>query len=695
MSNIVERTWCYSGFIQGWRAVAIACLLSTQILFLSAQPAQAKSSERIIENPPQLDLRQESIPPILLTPSSVAPAAAGAQAEKTFDLNIEYTDGQLYNPATQRYDQVHLRSYVGTDTSPERPYVAPTIELNPGDTARISLHNKLPADATCTDWSGDVNIPHCLNGTNLHAHGLWISPTGNSDNMLLSINPGVSFQYEYNIPLDHPAGTFWYHTHRHGSTSVQVSSGMAGALIVRGDRMPSQNKGTLQTGDIDTLLKGVDAQTIPERILLLQQIQYACLDNNGVVKVQKGSDDKVDAWVCDPGDSGIIEFTDSANKSFFTPQTWAESGHHTSINGQILPTFKAKTGEVERWRMIHAGVRNTISLEFRKRKDNVPSINTVSAAAADNYIEQHCTGDPIPYHVIADDGLTRAAAWETTLTTLQPGYRSDALVVFPEVGDYCVIDTSAPAPGSVSQALESRQLLGVVKADVGTTVSGDIHSYLTEQLVAAAKRTMPGAIQSRVVSDLKNGLKLSAFVPHPDIPDGEVTGTQEMVFFIDTTPTPVKFEVSNAIGKKFDPKPYDPKRVDRTLTLGDVDEWTLQSYFASHPFHIHVNPFQIVKILDPNGKDVSGPEAVDDADGHVDPQYRNMKGVWKDTLWVKGSTNNQPQGVYTVVVRTRYERYIGDYVQHCHILDHEDQGMMQNISVVLPSGVDGATASYH
>ena len=75
--------------------------------------------------------------------------------------------------------------------------------------------------------------------------------------------------------------------------------------------------------------------------------------------------------------------------------------------------------------------------------------------------------------------------WETTLTTLQPGYRSDALVVFPEVGDYCVIDTSAPAPGSVSQALESRQLLGVVKADVGTTVSGDIHSYLTEQLVAA------------------------------------------------------------------------------------------------------------------------------------------------------------------------------------------------------------------
>jgi multicopper oxidase len=55
--------------------------------------------------------------------------------------------------------------------------------------------------------------------------------------------------------------------------------------------------------------------------------------------------------------------------------------------------------------------------------------------------------------------------------------------------------------------------------------------------------------------------------------------------------------------------------------------------------------------------------------------------VWKDTLWVKSLALQvpYPQGVYTIVVRTRYERYIGEYVLHCHILDHEDQGMMQNV----------------
>lgn len=51
-----------------------------------------------------------------------------------------------------------------------------------------------------------------------------------------------------------------------------------------------------------------------------------------------------------------------------------------------------------------------------------------------------------------------------------------------------------------------------------------------------------------------------------------------------------------------------------------------------------------------------------------------MRGVFRDTIIVE---NN-----YQVRVRTRYDRYIGEYVIHCHILDHEDGGMMANISIV-------------
>ena len=93
----------------------------------------------------------------------------------------------------------------------------------------------------------------------------------------------------------------------------------------------------------------------------------------------------------------------------------------------------------------------------------------------------------------------------------------------------------------------------------------------------------------------------------------------------------------------------------------------------AHPFHIHVNPFQIVSITPKPGMP-------------LDPQYNNLVGTWKDTLLV--STN------VDIVVNTRYQRYIGQFVLHCHILEHEDQGMMQNVQVVLPDGKGGSAKGH-
>ena len=82
-----------------------------------------------------------------------------------------------------------------------------------------------------------------------------------------------------------------------------------------------------------------------------------------------------------------------------------------------------------------------------------------------------------------------------------------------------------------------------------------------------------------------------------------------------------------------------------------------------------MNPFQVLSVIGEGNVDLT-----------EDPtsEYSNLKGVWKDTLLV--------QARVTVTVRTQYRRYIGDFVLHCHILDHEDGGMMQNIRIVLPGG---------
>jgi L-ascorbate oxidase len=363
------------------------------------------------------------------------------------------------------------------------------------------------------------------------------------------------------------------------------------------------------------------------------------------------------------------------------------SGRYTSINGQVLPTFTgAQAGKIERWRIIHGGVRDTISLQFRELKNNAPSTNGLKAFDNDNYVEENCTSSPVPQHLVAADGLTLGKVIKTDVTVFQPAYRWDALLVFPKPATYCVINTAATA-SSVGQGAPSRRLLGFVVVEKGDQVPEDVSTYLANRLITAAGRNMPASVKSSVIADLRNGLKLDSFVPHEDIKDEEVTGTQTLTFNIDLNQNPRQFQVNG--------KPYDPQRIDRVLTLGAVDEWTLKSDAFSHPFHIHINPFQIVKILDPNGKDVSGPDAADSfgaPDGAPDPQYRSLKGVWKDTFWIKNVVpSGQPPGKYTVVVRTRYRRYIGDFVLHCHILDHEDQGMMQNIRISLPDGIGGTS----
>jgi FtsP/CotA-like multicopper oxidase with cupredoxin domain len=644
----------------------------------------------------------------LLRAAPMSEVAPGVPREVELNLAIQYVNGWIRNPGLEtageiKYDKVSLRSYVqgvpgkahatepGTEWGPpsQTAFVAPQIEAYPGQTVRVMLNNNLPFDPSCVKLVTGVNTPHCFNGTNLHAHGLWVNPAGNSDNVLIAINPGVGFQYEYNIPPTHPAGTFWYHTHVHGSTALQVSSGMGGALIVRGTRKPTET----ENGDIDTLLKPFGGTQFPERVLMFQQIQYACRypvgeKNAGVIKTRadvapiKDPTDPDYRYDCSAeGDVGRIDGYDQ-----FPPGSWKKSGRYTSINGVVMGKLvKAKAGVIERWRMIHGGIRDTITLKIQRLDPNAPTPTGRQAADTDDYIRKYCTGPEIEQSLIAADGLTLAKVMPKKALTFQPAYRWDTLVVFPSAGNYCLINDVGTA--TVAREALSPRLLGLVEVEGGTAVQGNLQSYLQKTLIAAAQANLPEA-RSKVSAELTNGLSLRSFVPHETIADNELTGTQTVTFNID-----------NATGAfQVDGKPFEPGAAGRSLPLGGVEEWTLTSDFVSHPFHIHVNPFQIVKILAPDGTDISGENAVDRND--ADTQYAGMKGVWKDTIWVKNlfASNNPPQaraGRYTVVVRTRYERYIGDFVLHCHILDHEDQGMMQAVRVVLPDGAGGTAHGHH
>jgi FtsP/CotA-like multicopper oxidase with cupredoxin domain len=310
---------------------------------------------------------------LLLAGRGLAPAAAAAElpaAARWFDL----APGPFVAPETRRTlggflrtrlqvsmtrqriggDEVLLRSY-------ERSLVGPTLRCRAGDVIEIDLLNQLPPEAPAHHGNG----PHAFNTTNLHTHGLHVSPAGESDNVLIEVPPGQRQHYRFEIPKDHPAGTFYYHPHKHGSTAMQLASGMAGALIVE--------------GDVDRLPEIAAAR---ERVLVLQQIPYN----------QR---------------SRTIEWRDLLFTDAHTP---------TTVNGRAKPRLELRPGEVERWRLVHAGVK-------------VPfAVFLVDGS-----------GRQLPLQQIAVDGITTGRLEPLAEIELGPGNRADVLVQVQAPGSYHLV----------------------------------------------------------------------------------------------------------------------------------------------------------------------------------------------------------------------------------------------------------------
>jgi FtsP/CotA-like multicopper oxidase with cupredoxin domain len=170
----------------------------------------------------------------------------------------------------------------------------PTLRLRPGDTVRIDLAN------------------HLEEVTNLHVHGLHVSPEDNGDNVFLAVEPGQTQQYEYRLPDDHPPGVYWYHPHHHGNVADQIFGGLYGAIIIDDP-----------TDDLD-----VDR----ERVMLVAD---TTLDRTG---------------------------------SLVTPSTMEQmmgrEGELVLLNGQAAPHLEGRARERERWRIINACTSRYLALNL-------------------------------------------------------------------------------------------------------------------------------------------------------------------------------------------------------------------------------------------------------------------------------------------------------------------------------------------
>ncbi|KNC78656.1 hypothetical protein SARC_08922 [Sphaeroforma arctica JP610] len=178
--------------------------------------------------------------PLLQQPSALS--SSGGR----LDVDLTVSAGKVQGPFGISYNS-RLYSNV---------YPAPTIRCRAGDTVRVKLNNELQDNNATRESEMSLNELHHPNSTNLHLHGMHISSEGHQDNVGLSIKPGFSFQYVYEINPKHHSGTSYYHPHLHGSTNLQVHGLMAGAFIVEDDPKKT-SPDLLAMDDLVVMVQGI------------------------------------------------------------------------------------------------------------------------------------------------------------------------------------------------------------------------------------------------------------------------------------------------------------------------------------------------------------------------------------------------------------------------------------------------------
>ncbi|MFT4039997.1 MAG: multicopper oxidase domain-containing protein [Thermomicrobiales bacterium] len=437
--------------------------------------------------------------------------------------------------------QLSMRSYDGM-------IPGPTLRLQPGDALKIAFSNMLPANRD--EMPADEDLPHHLNSTNFHFHGAHVSPEGISDNIFRVFEPGGQYDIEIDLPDDHPSGTYWYHPHNHGSADIQIAGGMAGAIVIEGD-----------FADVPEIANAA------ERVLLVNQVVF---DEHRQVE-------------------GFETVFPEGATRFFT------------INGQREPIIRMQPGEVQRWRILHAGYQDDILMSLDGHQ--------LLPIARDG-IRRPAVGGGVG---ITQPASVGEAPPEAIL--FAPGQRVDVLVQAGEPGEYLL------------QALPYFQGYDAPEGPIAhIIVEGD-----------PVEMALPGSLPP---------------APFADITDDEITGTREILFSRHAPEVDAAghwrefaFLVDNQL--------FDASVVGQTIKLGAVEEWTVTSTdeHNDHVFHVHVNPFQVVKV---NGE-------------AVEP-------IWLDTVIV-------PHGG-SVTFRSRFLDYTGKTVLHCHMMNHEELGMMQVIEIV-------------
>jgi FtsP/CotA-like multicopper oxidase with cupredoxin domain len=425
--------------------------------------------------------------------------------------------------------------------------VPPTIRIAPGDQLKIHYVNALPVPPQTATHTGQMNM------TNLHFHGLSVSPQRPQDDVVdMVAMPGEALDYTLVIPQEHLPGLHWYHTHPHGESERQVLDGMSAALVIEGiERYVPEVRG------------------LHERILVIRAIDIAHDPHAPALRARV----QVERSACG-------ESHETVERVF-------------SVNGVLRPEIAIQPGERQFWRIVNAAPDRYVDVELPGQRLDVVAYD----------------GFPIAYHDPAHP--TR----RVDHVLLPPAGRVEAIVTAPEREGRTVFRTRCVDTGP-----EGDPNPGMVLADVAST-------HIAPAPPPDAARVAVGTGASFKVVDVE---QMKSEPP-----------TFTVVFSEDKN----GFYIN---GQKYS---VDAEPMVRAK-VGTYQHWRIVNDSREiHPLHIHQAHF--LAFLE-NDRNI------------LDPQ-------WLDTV-------NVPVGGSVDVIMDFTNPVIrGMSVFHCHLLNHEDKGMMAKI----------------
>ncbi len=488
-------------------------------------------------------------------------------------------------------------------------FPGPTLIANPGDTIRININDqrKPASELQTSPKQFDPTNPVAEN-SNLHTHGLLVSPTGQGDNIYRSFLPGNSYVTEFKIPRQHDQGANWYHPHFHTSTASQVYGGLAGFL---------------QIGNIlDTSERSAYVGLTQRNFLLMGMALAPSSENPGMYWLGTTANGTSQTF-SDPNPAVPQGIPSDAPK--YTPTQF--------VNGQLNPIIKMRPGETQVWTFLNASPFAAFSLGIYRIGSN-SQIDPATPLFQSTLLVQDGNDKFTPFtttftrqrNILKDTYL--AAGERLTWALTAPTEPGDYYLV--NVRDYAYTSQISNLPEMLSFQPPASFVPSVILATVrvegkpSTTPPPEIvYEYPPFEL----------AIEPQIVRDI-------AF----DFDEHNLRGRINFGYFPDL-----------AMAQSFS---------------GDIERWVVSTYSAvSHPFHIHQGQFVIEQIEYFEDLALTRPRTDLPNNPVINEFPRDM-----DTFAFPAKSKT--------TIKLQVSRFVGKFVMHCHLLLHEDSGMMVTVRVV-------------